>query len=171
MQIKKHFKNSHNLHQKSQLTVASSGFFPLNLPAVTLLAFLLMAFACLSFTARPCHAADSKSKVFLKTDLKPAKEGAVRKTLRGEVGSKNDKGLAIVYERNENTRSSREMWFDFEEETYLDSYNDLSDIQEGDEVNITYDEEVDSKALRGLSLVRKAEIVEEDTPTDQQGEE
>ncbi len=112
------------------------------------------------------------SKVLIKRGLAPAEKGAKRKKLRGQVGAKNMNGMAVVFEKDDVKRSSKEMWFPFGDETYLADYETLDDVQEGDEVSVTYDESAEGVVqLKGISLVRKAPVEAEQYDPEAEAEE
>ncbi len=113
--------------------------------------------------------ADPSSQVLISSSLAKTPEGMNRKQLRGTISAKNFQGIAVVYENDAAAKSSKEMWMPFGESTYLVEYTSLADIQEGDEVLVTYDEGGEGETqflLQGISLVRRApaEIEEFEQP-------
>lgn len=86
------------------------------------------------------------------------KKKMVTKTISGEVGAKGANGIALVYEKNERKRSSKEMWFPFETELKLERYKSKADISDGDSVKLTYEEAEDGskRVLKGITLQKKA---------------
>lgn len=123
---------------------------------------ILVALMISAFGNPRVYAADetADSPVLISRSLAPASDGMSRKELSGKIGAKNMNGIAVVYENDTVNKVSREMWMPFEEETYLDQYENLDSIQEGDQVRIIYDEDLaeGKRLLRGIALVRKAEV-------------
>ncbi len=103
--------------------------------------------------------------------LQKAEIEMVTKTINGEVSAKGPSGIALVYEKNEKKRSSKEMWFPFELDLKLDGYQAVKDIQEGDMVKVTYEEAEDGskRVLKGIRLEKK-KPVEEEKPVDDKEE-
>ncbi|MBI4430480.1 MAG: hypothetical protein HY587_02065 [Candidatus Omnitrophica bacterium] len=79
------------------------------------------------------------------------------KTLSGEVSARGPSGIALVYEKNDKKRASKEMWFPYEVEIELAGYKGKSEIAEGDMVTVTYDEAEDGskRILTGIKLDKK----------------
>ncbi len=130
----------------------------------SLLAFIFFAPFLNTAGAEGDEDAAPKAKVFVSRILAPTPEGMTRKQMRGKVGAKNLSGLAIVYSEDLNAKVSKEIWMPYESETYLDQYNDVESIQEGDEVKITFDEDKEGKGvkkMRGITLIRKAPVEQE----------
>jgi hypothetical protein len=95
---------------------------------------------------------------------KPADEiKMVTKTVSGEISARGPNGIALVYEKDDVKRSSKEMWFPYEGEVKLIGYKEKMDIGEGDSVTVTYDEAENSskRTLTGIRLLKKKPPEEE----------
>ncbi|GEM_PF-6249956 len=94
----------------------------------------------------------------------------VMRTVSGQVSAKSSTGIAVVYERDEEKRSSKEYWFPFEEEIKLLGYRTLQDIQERDTVTVAFEEAEDGsqRTLKRIALSKKAPREIEERPENEE---
>lgn len=160
--MKKYKSQEKNSAHRPKLETATavdmvSGLFYSILIACLMAAAVMMTSPALAKAEEESVTPDSN--VLISSSLAPVSDEMVRKELSGTIGAKNTQGIAVVYENDLQNKISREIWMPFGEETYLDQYNSLADISEGDQVLIIYDEDrniTGKLILRGIRLVKKA---------------
>ncbi len=86
----------------------------------------------------------------------------IDKTISGQISGRGTNGVAIVYEKNQDKKSAKEMWFPFSDAIELQGYKVRTDIKEGDEVDINY-EEADDESIRVLKSISLTKRIEEPT--------
>jgi len=94
------------------------------------------------------------------------------KTLSGEIGARGANGIALVYEKDEKKRSSKEMWFPYDGEPKFVGYKSKADVGEGDQVSVTYEEAEDGskRILTGIKLDKKYEPPKEEDEVEEEME-
>ncbi len=77
----------------------------------------------------------------------------IEKTIKGQISGRGTNGIAIVYEKNSDKKTAKEMWFPFSDAIELQGYKVRTEIKEGDEVSIGYEEAGDGsvRVLKSIS--------------------
>lgn len=133
-----------------------AGFLFLGLGMILTAAVLFSALPQLVF-------ANENSAIMVSSEVSDRPFGE-RKMLRGHIGGKSKEGLALEL------NPSQEMWFPYSAGMRLSGYLKEEDIQSGDEVIVTYEENTEKtkRVLREVNFVqRKApapEVPESDEP-------
>lgn len=117
-------------------------------------------------------AVQAAPKAFVSKEDVGKKVKMVTKTLSGKIGARGPNGIAVVYEKDEAKRSSKEMWFPYEGEVRLTGYETKADIGEEDLVTVTYNEAEDGskRVLTGIKLDKKYEPPPEEEEADEEEE-
>ena len=99
------------------------------------------------------------SKDESKADKSKKEEEMVMKAISGLVSSKFSKGISVLYETDEKSGNEMEMLLPFSEKISFRGYQSVKDINEGDSVDVTYEETKDGgfkRAIKDIRLVRTA---------------
>jgi hypothetical protein len=157
---------------KVQAAALSRGLFFYYVSAFLTAAFLLfsLAFGLPQAAAEAQSNKPKASQVLIANGLRPADAGMTRKRVRGEIGAKNANGLALVFDKDDVKRSSKEIWLPFEDEMYLEQYDSLASLEEGDTVTAIFDEDETGEGgrkLRGIVFERKAPVKVEEEVADE----
>ena len=86
----------------------------------------------------------------------------VLKTVTGEAGAKNSRGMSLVYKRDTKEKSEMELWLPFSEKMELTGYKTMKDVSLGDLVKVTFEESKEGgfdRKIKRLELRKK--VVEE----------
>ncbi len=81
-----------------------------------------------------------------------------RRTQRGRIGAFNNDGMAFVTKVDKASRTENEMWLPFNETVRFIGYEDMSDLEQGDEAVVTYEEDKAKtrRVLREVNFVSKS---------------